>query len=172
MIFKKKVNNDNFQKPFFEKFFENNIIEKKEIKQKGRPYKDFLSPINNNFSYSKESYIQSILRNIYEILHCRSGIKRNLYEELCENDLNSGLPEMYGLPEFIFHIVDDSNEIHTVQEIIERCIKWYEPRLKNIYVSDIKINNQSQSFSFFINAQINCNNKNMDEIELPITFKR
>jgi predicted component of type VI protein secretion system len=169
MILKNKINHDNFQKPFFEKFFETNIIEKKEIKQYGRPYKDFLSSINNDISYSKDSYIQSILKNIYEILHSRSGIKRNLYDILCEDDLNSGLPEMYGLPEFIFHIAYDSNENYIVCEIIERCIKWYEPRLKNVHIENLTISNGLQSFSFSINAELVDITNTTDEIYLPIT---
>jgi predicted component of type VI protein secretion system len=122
------------------------------IIQKGRPYKNALhyekkSPQSSSF-LNQDQYIKNILENIYTILHTRCGLKKDEYFELSKNDMNKGLPGMYGLPDCVFSLVNEKNSYAAIIAIVLRCIRWYEPRLLEAIISDFEANFTKNSLSF------------------------
>ncbi len=115
--------------------------------------------------YDKFSLIQSIEKEVANLLNTRATARRDQYEELGQTVLNYGLPEMHGLVDF--SQLDGSNrgEWGRICRLIEQTIAAYEPRLINIQVSVVNFDRQKQSLTINLSADLA-----LKEIQGEVTF--
>ncbi|MCE3230742.1 MAG: hypothetical protein K0R52_670 [Alphaproteobacteria bacterium] len=102
--------------------------------------------------YNRFELIQSIEREVARILNTRATVKRAEYDDFSEDDLNFGLPEMFGLGDFSQY--DATNEGHwpRIAELCEQAIIRYEPRIKNVTATVMAFDKKTQSLSMTIHA--------------------
>lgn len=103
--------------------------------------------------YNRTELIQSIEREVARILNTRSTVKRELYEELSEDSLNYGLPEMFGLSDFSQYDATKRSQWAEIAELCEQAIMRYESRVKNVVATVGEFDKKTQSLSMTINAE-------------------
>lgn len=104
--------------------------------------------------YNKFMLIQSIQREIERILSTRTTAKKEQYEELSEDPLNYGLPEMFGLADFSHFDGANSGDWDYVSQLCQRAIEIFEPRVKNVDVIIQSFDRPRQSLSITVQADI------------------
>jgi len=102
--------------------------------------------------YNRFELIQSIKREVEGILNTRATAKRVNHEDFSEDDLNSGLPEMFGLGDFSQYDGANETDWERIEELCEQAITRYEPRIKNVTVSVTAFDQKAQSLNITIHA--------------------
>jgi type VI secretion system protein ImpF len=102
--------------------------------------------------YNRFETIQSIEREVERILNTRAMVKRADYEDLSEDPLNFGLPEMFGLADFSQYDATNETDWPRIAEICEQSIARYEPRIKNVSATVTSFDNKTHSLSMTIHA--------------------
>jgi len=102
--------------------------------------------------YNRFELIQSIKREVEGILNTRATAKRVNHEDFSEDELNSGLPEMFGLGDFSQYDGENEGDWNHIEELCEQAIMRYEPRIKNVTVSVTAFDQKAQSLSITIHA--------------------
>ena len=104
--------------------------------------------------YNQKELVDSIEREVFNLLNTRTSIKREDYEELSQDEINFALPEMYGLPEFSLY--EGANHMNWlfIEQHCQRVIAYYEPRLKNINVVVNDFDTQHQALGMNITADL------------------
>jgi type VI secretion system lysozyme-like protein len=119
--------------------------------------------------YNRFELIQSIEREVGRILNTRTTAKRVEYDELFEDPMNFGLPEMYGLADFSQYDAANEEDWNWIAEICEQAILRYEPRIKNVVVSVVEFNQRTQSLSLTIHADFAIK-EFKGEVTFPVAF--
>ncbi len=119
--------------------------------------------------YNRFELIQSIEREVGRILNTRTTAKRVEYDELFEDSMNFGLPEMYGLADFSQYDAANEEDWNWIAEICEQAILRYEPRIKNVVVSVVEFNQRTQSLSLTIHADFAIK-EFKGEVTFPVAF--
>lgn len=104
--------------------------------------------------YNRFMLIQSIQREIERILSIRTSAKREQYQDLAEDPLNYGLPEMFGLGDFSQFDGTNSGDWDYVALLCQRAIETFEPRVKNVEVTVQSFDRPRQALSINVRADI------------------
>jgi type VI secretion system lysozyme-like protein len=115
--------------------------------------------------YNRFELIRSIEREVERILNTRATVKRAEYTDFLEDDLNFGLPEMFGLGDFSQYDASNDAEWARIEELCERAITRYEPRIQNVTATVTAFDKKTQSLSMTIHADFA-----MKEFQGELTF--
>jgi type VI secretion system protein ImpF len=102
--------------------------------------------------YNREELIHSIEREVSNILNTRTTARREDYEDFSENNLNFGLPEMFGLGDFSRFDATNQSEWDKITRLCEETITRFEPRIKNISVTISEFDRKTQSLNLNLQA--------------------
>lgn len=115
--------------------------------------------------YNRFELIQSIEREVERILNTRATVKREEYQDIAEDPLNFGLPEMFGLGDFSQFDGVNEEDWPRIAALCEQAIMRYESRIKNVTISVTDFDQKSQTLSMTIHAEFA-----MKEIQGELTF--
>jgi type VI secretion system lysozyme-like protein len=104
--------------------------------------------------YDRPELVASIEREVFKLLNTRTVIKRDEYEILIQDEINFALPEMYGLPEFSLYEGANSMNWPLIIQHCQLIIGYYEPRLKNIQVIIDEFDQQQQTLTVHLTADL------------------
>jgi len=110
---------------------------------------------NDSLSQANEADLvsQSILRNLQAILNTRSGLGVKKYiddKAVLDN-------QTFGLPDFTFLSLSSSSDTKTLQKIISKAIKHFEPRLQDVVVNIGDYNSITRKINVKVSAYFNRN---------------
>src|SRR5262249_21722020 len=116
--------------------------------------------------YNRQELAQSIEQEVTRILNTRTTAKHSQYVDLSEDQVNFGLPEMFGLMDFSQY--DGTNEEHwaRIAEFCEEAIRRYEPRINNVLAVVTLFEQNTQSLHVTIQADYG-----MKEFKGEVTFE-
>lgn len=103
--------------------------------------------------YNRAELVQSIEREVARILNTRSTVKRDDYEDLSEDPLNYGLPEMFGLGDFSQFDGTKMSQWPKIADLVEQAIMRYESRIKNVVATVTEFDKKTQSLQMSISAE-------------------
>lgn len=115
--------------------------------------------------YNRFELIQSIEQEVERILNTRATVKRAEYDEFLEDELNFGLPEMFGLGDFSQYDAANEEDWYRIAELCEQAIMRYESRIKNVTAIVTAFDAKTQSLSMTIHADFA-----MKEFQGELTF--
>ncbi len=107
---------------------------------------------------NKEQLIQSIMDDIALLLNTRCTLKWEEYIQQMTPDLTWGVPDLYGLPDFLQLDPKDKSTWNLVQEAIQNALRIFEPRLKNPKVSIERFEESKQNLVAHIQGAISFEN--------------
>lgn len=119
--------------------------------------------------YNRFELIQSIQREIERILSTRTSTKREQYQDLADDPLNYGLPEMFGLGDFSQFDGANSGDWDYINQLCQRAIEIFEPRVKNVEVNVQSFDRSRQALSITVQATIALKNY-QGEVSFPMVI--
>ena len=105
--------------------------------------------------YDSEEVKDSIERELLHLLGTKAKIRKEDYLALAKDPLNYALPFMYGTPDFSYFEGTNTEQWQPFSKYVAKAIEAFEPRLSNIGVRVIGVDNQKQFLDIEINAMIN-----------------
>jgi len=120
--------------------------------------------------YGKPQLIQNIIYEISRLLNTRSSVSLEEYKTLDPDNLDHGVPGLYGLPDFSFF--DGSNKISwpQISHFIETSLRLFEPRLKEAKVHLKEFLSDTQDLEMSISGTIRVGNI-VEFISFPVSIQ-
>ena len=116
-------------------------------------------------TYTKKQLLESIQREVENLLNTRSSISLGNYEFLDPAHMPYGVPDLFGLPDSSFADPTSNTGVLQLEALLTNSIRLFEPRLQNVQVDVGVMDVKTQS----VNATIT-GNLVMGDVRETISF--
>jgi len=142
--------------------------------QDDEPFEKQETPVKK--TYNVEQMRESVLRELLEMLDTRVTLNKQNYDDIDFYEksvfgLKYGYPFFYGISDFSFYDVSNSEGKENLENEIKTAIEIFEPRLENVSITVQKTSPESQSISLQLEASLKVG-EILDHFTFPILIEK